>query len=195
MKTALLLAATLAAAPTARHPWFSGCITYRLEAHTAQGEPVETSFGAENKLYISGSGYKMLAAHNRLLELYDSQTGRLQAFGTDGKLVARADTLAPVIRPVAATQQVLGYQCQAVQVRTPGVVSTVFFSPALRVNPANFCTRTSGSTGALLQATGGALPLRVVTVGTQAGFTLVSEATAVQPLPLRPADFTAVAKR
>lgn len=195
MKTTLLLAITLLVGPAARSPWFSGCITYWLEARDAQGEPIETSFGAENKLYISSGGYKMLAAHDRLLELYDSQTGRLQAFGADGKLVARADTVAPIIRPVAATQQVLGYQCQAVQVRMPGVVSTVFFSPALRVNPASFRTRASGSTGALLQATSGALPLRVVTVGTQAGFTLVSEATAVQPLSLRPADFSAVAKR
>jgi hypothetical protein len=194
MKTALLLAA-LAAAPAAHSPWFSGCITYRLAARDAQGEPVETSFGAENKLYISSSGYRMLAAHDRLLELYDGQAGRRQAFGPDGQLVARADTVAPVIRPVAATRQVLGYACRAVQVRVPGVVSTVFFSPSLRVNPAAFRASASGPTGALLQATGGALPLQIVTVGTQAGFTLVSEATAVQLLPLRPADFTAVAKR
>lgn len=194
MKTALLLAA-LAAAPAAHTPWFSGCITYRLEARDAAGEPLETSFGAENKLYISSSGYKMLAAHDRLLELYDSQTGRLQAFGADGRPSAQADTARPVIRPVAATQQVLGYSCQAVQVRVPGVVSTVFFAPSLRVNPASFRAPASGSTGVLLQATGGALPLRVVTVGTQAGFTLVSEATAVQPLPLGAADFTAVVKR
>ncbi|MGI4833505.1 MAG: hypothetical protein ACRYFK_08600 [Janthinobacterium lividum] len=133
----------------------------------------------------------MLAAHDRLIELYDGRAGRLQAFGADGKLVAQADTLQPVIQPVAATQQVLGYACRAVQVRLPGVVSTVFFAPALRVNPAGFRTRASGATGALLQATGGALPLRVLTVGTKAGLTLVSEATAVQPLPLRAADFTA----
>lgn len=192
MRTALLLAAALAA-PTYRGAWFSGCITYRLEARTAAGEAIETSFGAENQLYISGRSYKMLAAHRRLLELYDGQTDQRQAFGADGRLVAQADTVQPVIRPVAATQQVLGYQCRAVQVRVPGVVSTVFFAPALRVNPAGFRTRASGATGALLQATAGALPLRIVTVGTAAGFTLVSEATTVQPLPLRAADFTVTA--
>ncbi|NML64871.1 hypothetical protein HHL22_06595 [Hymenobacter sp. RP-2-7] len=194
MKMTLLIAA-LAAAPTYRGAWFSGCITYRLEAHNAAGETLETSFGAENQLYISGQGYKMLAAHRRLLEVYDSQTDQRQAFGADGQLVARADTVRPTIRPVAATQQVLGYPCQAVQVRVPGVVSTVFFAPALRVNPASFRTPASGPTGALLQATGGALPLRVVTMGTAAGFTLVSEATSVQPLVLKAADFATAAGR
>lgn len=195
MRLALLLAVALTAAPAARSPWFSGYITYRLEAHNAEGELLETSFGAENKLYIGGNSYKMLASHDRLLELYDGRTRRLQTFGADGKLVAQADTVQPRIQLVAATQQVLGYACRAVQVRVPGVVSTVFFAPALRVNPAGFRTRASGSTGALLQATGGALPLRVVTVGTRAGFTLVSEATAVQLLPLKAADFTAVAAK
>lgn len=189
----MLLLAALAAAPSARHPWFSGCITYRLEARDAAGTAVETSFGAENQLYISGNCYKMLAAHGRLLELYDGRADQRQAFGADGQPLARPDTVRPVIRAVAATQQVLGYACRAVQVRVPGVVSTVFFAPVLQVNPAGFRTPASGPTGALLQATGGALPLRVVTVGTAAGFTLVSEATAVQPLPLRAADFAVAA--
>lgn len=190
MKLALLLAA-LTAAPVARPAWFSGCITYRQEARNAAGELVETSLGAKSKLYISGNSYKLVAAHDRLLELYNGPADRLQTFDAAGKPVASADTVRPTIQPVTATQQVLGYACRAVQVRVPGAVSTIFFSPALRVNPASFRSSASGSTGALLQATGGALPLRVVTVGTEAELTLVSEAMAVQPQALHPADFLA----
>ena len=72
-------------------------------------------------------------------------------------------------------------------------MSTVFYAPALRVNPASFNARVAGGLAALLRATDGALPLRVITVGVANGFTLTSEATSVQALPLTAADFTATA--
>lgn len=190
MKLACLLAAALAAAPASPR-WFSGCVSYRVETRNEAGEAVPNSLGGEHQLCVSGSCYKLLAAQG-LLELYDGRAGRPQTFGADGRLVAQADTLRPTLRPVAATATVLGYACRAVQVATPGYQSTVFYAPALRVNPAGFARATVGM-AVLLRATDGALPLRVVTVSLANGFSLSSEATAVRPRPLSAAEFTAPA--
>ena len=115
MKTALLFVGILAAEAAPGGQWFSGRITYRVVGLNAAGDTLQTSFGMENKFYVWGNSYKMYAAHDRLLELYNGKTKDWQAFGNDGKRVTQADTLPLQVRPVSATGTVLGYPCRAVQ--------------------------------------------------------------------------------
>ena len=63
------------------------------------------------------------------------------------------------------------------------------FTPKLRVNPERFAKHAMGDFYTYLKASNGALPLRMVVTNTKQGFTMVSEATAVQAMVLTAADF------
>ncbi len=177
----------LGCVPVISTPWFSGRIVYRNVFVTLAGDTIHSNLGPENRFYIQGDKYKTYGADKQLLDLYAGKNSVYQFF-KDGKPVAQHDAeghkLPVVIRRLPTTSTVLGYPCQAIQLIQGGVSTIVYFSAGLRVNPKGFSKDTNGYWYALLKATNGALPLRIISVNSAQGFTATSEATSVQAMLL-----------
>lgn len=183
-------------------PWFSGKILYYNTFKTLAGEDISAKLtpmlGSDDPYYISDNNYKMYTEKKQLVELYTGATNQFQFF-MNGQAAPAMDaaTGAPgaVVKPLAQTATIVGYPCQSLQItnEAEGTSTVYFYAPKLRVNPERFAKHAMGDFYTYLKATNGALPLRIAATNSKQGFTMTSEATAVQAIPLTATDFTATA--
>jgi len=190
---ALLLLAGTPAGPGAE---FSGCIEYETEYQNMAGETLFYAVKPKSWFYIQGNCLKSYDRKKQLEELYLGDTKELYRF-EKGQAVLVPDTArarpaaAPTCLPITAT--ILGYQCQVLRLTRAGSATLVFYAPGVRVNALAFRQCALPGWYELLQATDGALPLRIITVDTEHDITVTREAIEVRPLPLVAADFTITA--
>jgi hypothetical protein len=197
-----LLACTLVAtgfiSPNAG-PYFSGKIVYHNTFKTLAGDDISAKLGAvfgnDDPYYISDNNYKMYTENKQLVELYTGATNQFR-FYMNGKEAAALDAATGTpgtVTPLTKTATIAGYPCQSLQVAngTEGTTTVYFYAPKLRVNPERFAKHAMGDFYTFLKASNGSLPLRMEVTNTKQGFTMVSEATAVQAMALTAADFTA----
>lgn len=177
-------------------PVFGGCIVYENEFQTLAGEPLFYAVKPKNWLYIQGNKFAFYDRHKKLQQLYRGDKNRFYRF-EKGQAVLVADTARPAAQAVptylSPTTTILGYPCHILQLAQNGVSTLVFYSPQLRVNAADFAHCPVPGWFALLQATGGALPLRTLAVDVEHDVTSCSEAISVRAMPLTAADFTPAA--
>lgn len=196
MASRLLLCALLVGAPVGSSPWFSGRIIYQNEYQNAAGERLFYAAKPENWFYIQGNNFKMYDRNRKLQELYIGQANQLYR-AQEGAVVLVPDTARHLakstIKRLATTATILGYPCHTLQLVADGVATLVFYSAALRVNPAGFSRCATPGWYELLQATDGAIPLRTISVNAERGYTATSEATAVQAMVLPSSEFTTTA--
>lgn len=204
MKKIVLFGALLLCAFTfsKEGPWFSGKIVYHNTFKTLAGEDISAKltpmFGSDDPYYISDNNYKMYTEKNQLVELYTGATNQFLFF-MNGQAAPVMDAAAgapgAVVKPLAQTATIAGYPCQSLQItnEAEGTSTVYFYAPKLRVNPERFAKHAMGDFYTYLKAANGALPLRVAVTNSKQGFTMTSEATAVQAMPLTAADFTATA--
>lgn len=198
----LLLACTLVAtgftSPKAG-PWFSGKIVYHNTFKTLAGDDLSAKLGAvfgnDDPYYISDNNYKMYTENKQLVELYTGATNQFR-FYMNGKEAAAMDAATGTpgtVQLLPKTATIAGYPCQSLQVanEAEGTTTVYFYAPKLRVNPERFAKHAMGDFYTFLKASNGGLPLRMEVTNTKQGFTMVSEATAVQAMALTAADFTA----
>lgn len=198
----LLLACTLVAvgftSPKAG-PYFSGKIVYHNTFKTLAGDDLSAKLGAvfgnDDPYYISDNNYKMYTENKQLVELYTGATNQFR-FYMNGKEAAAMDAATGTpgtVQPLTKTATIAGYPCQSLQVanEAEGTTTIYFYTPKLRVNPERFAKHAMGDFYTFLKASNGGLPLRMEVTNTKQGFTMVSEATAVQAMTLNAADFTA----
>ncbi|MFD2717576.1 hypothetical protein ACFST9_02545 [Hymenobacter monticola] len=198
MKKTLLAASVLLFSfkMAADGPWFSGKIVYHNSFSTLDGKDItdrlSPMLGSENLYYISGDNYKAYTEKKQMLELYNGSTNKFQFFmnGTPTVMDANAGTPGAVVKPLAEKVTIAGYACQSLQIDSDGNTTVYYFSPKVRVNPAPFAKHQMGDWATYLKASNGALPLKFVVTNRKQGFSMVSEATSVQAMPLAAADFT-----
>lgn len=182
--------------PAQQTPYFTGYIEYENEYQNTAGEMMFFAVKPKNWFYVQGSNFKMYDRKKEPQELYVGATNSLYHF-EQGKAVLVPDTTRPITRAtlkcLATTATVLGYPCQMLQLVRGGVSSLVFYSDAVRVRPTDFGQCRSSGWYELLQATGGALPLRTIIVNAEHGITVTSEAVVVRRMALTAADFTLTA--
>jgi hypothetical protein len=201
MKKLLLACALVSAgfiAPPA-DPYFSGKIVYHNTFKTLAGDDITAKlapvFGLDDPYYISDDNYKMYTENKQLVELYTGATNQFR-FYMNGKEAAALDAATGTpgtVQPLPKTATIAGYPCQSLQVanEADGTTTVYFYTPKLRVNPERFAKHAMGDFYTFLKASKGGLPLRMEITNTKQGFVMVSEATAVQAMPLTAADFTA----
>jgi hypothetical protein len=201
MKKLLLLGALISAgfiAPPAG-PYFSGKIVYHNTFKTLAGEDVSAKlgpmFGLDDPYYIADNNYKMYTENKQLVELYTGATNQFH-FYMNGKEAAALDAATGTpgtVQPLAKTATIAGYPCHSLQIanEAEGTTTVYYYTPKLRVNPERFAKHAMGDFYTYLKASNGGLPLRMELTNTKQGFVMVSEATAVQAMPLTAADFTA----
>ena len=192
----LLAAAAVPVSPPAP---FSGCIVYEHEYQTLAGDQLYFAVKPKSWFYVQGNNLKVYDRNKQLQELYLGAANEYHYYekGIMGPRIAAlrpaagAGAVTRTCLPTTAT--ILGYPCQVLQLVQDGTSTLVFYSPALRVNAADFSRCSSPGWYTLLQATDGALPLRTITVDVRRDITARSEAIEVQPLALAAAEFTPTA--
>lgn len=178
-------------APTGPAPEFCGRLTYRTEYQNAAGEPMYYALPIETQFYVGGGSYKWYDHHQQLQELYRADTHTVYHVAKEQAVPdTSARPVPPAVQCLPATATIAGYPCESLRLLQGEVATLVFYAPALRVDPAAFSSCVAPGWYALLQATGGGLPLRAISVDAKRGLTVVKEAVAVQALPLTAADFT-----
>lgn len=179
-------------------PWFSGKIMYHNTIKTLSGDDISAKlapvFGLDDPYYISGNSYKMYTEQGKLVELYNGADNKFHFFmnGQAAPVLDAATGTPGTVKPLAQTATIAGYPCQSLQIsnEAEGSSTIYFYAPKLRVDPTQFNKHNLGNFNTYLKATNGALPLRIVATNTKQGFTMTSEATSVQAMPLTAADFT-----
>jgi hypothetical protein len=185
-----LLAA--AARPPGPPAPFSGRIVYERAFQTLAGDPLFFAVKPKSWFYVQGNNLKVYDRNQQLQELYLGTTNEYHRFEQSYSRPAIAATRragAATVTCLPTTATILGYDCHALQLVQEGVVTLVFYAPALRVNAADFSRCPSPGWFALLQATDGALPLRTISVDTQRDVTTTTEAIEVQPRALGAEEF------
>lgn len=183
-------------ATAAEGPWFSGKIVYHNSFVTLQGvdiaDKLSPVLGNENLYYISDDNYKAYTEKKQLLELYNGNTNKFQFFmnGKATVMDAHAGTPGAVVKPLPEKATIAGYACQSLQIDSDGNTTVYYFSPKVRVNPIRFAQHEMGDWATYLKASNGALPLKFVVTDRKQGFTMTSEATSVQAMPLAATEFT-----
>jgi hypothetical protein len=181
----------MAARPPGPPAPFSGRIVYESAFQTLAGDPLFFAVKPKSWFYVQGPNLKVYDRNQHLQELYLGTTNeyhRIEQSRSRPALAAgRAGAATVTCLPTTAT--ILGYDCRALQLVQDGVVTLIFYAPALRVNAADFSRCPSPGWFALLQATDGALPLRTICVDTQRDVTTTTEAIEVQPRALGAEEF------
>lgn len=175
---------------------FSGCITYETEYQTAAGETLYYAVKPKSWFYIQGNCLKSYDRKKQLEELYLGDKNELYWF-EKGRAVLVPDTARPgavaAITCLPTTATILGHPCQALRLMRNGVATLIFYSAEVRVSALAFSRCALPGWYALLQATDGALPLRIITVDAQHDVTITREAIEVREMSLVATDFTTTA--
>lgn len=179
-------------------PWFSGKIVYHNTFKTLAGQDITEKlapvFGTDDPYYIADNNYKMYTEKKQLVELYTGATNELHFFmnGQAAPVMDAAKGTPGTVKALTKTATIAGYPCQSLQItnEAEGSSTVFYYAPKLRVNPERFAKHAMGDFYTYLKASNGALPLRMEVTNTKQGFTMTSEATAVQAMPLTAADFT-----
>ncbi|MFT3703872.1 MAG: hypothetical protein QM802_16020 [Agriterribacter sp.] len=177
---------------------FSGKIVYSNTFKDLQGKDagarMEAFFGKEAHYFINDSNYKAYDQDQRLLYLYNASTntyyssmpGKTELNKIDaGKKSDEKYQLAKM--PETAT--ICGYECISIQEKTASATTLYFFSPNIKVNKTAFQQHAYGNWNGYLEASGGALPLKIIYTDTKNGFVWTATATTVQPMRLAATDF------
>lgn len=182
----------MAARPPGPAAPFSGRIVYECAFQTLAGDPLFFAVKPKSWFYVQGNNLKVYDRNQHLQELYLGATNEYHRFEQNRSrpaLAAAGRAGAATVTCLPTTATILGYDCHALQLMQDGVVTLVFYAPALRVNAADFSRCPSPGWYALLQATDGALPLRTIIVDTQRDVTTTIEAIEVQPRALGAEEF------
>jgi hypothetical protein len=177
-------------------PIFSGCIVYETEYQTAAGEILFYAVKPKSWFYIQGSYLKSYDRKKQLEQLYLGDKSELYRFEKgQAVLVPATDATGPnaSLTCLPTTATILGHRCQVLRTTRAGSATLVFYSPDVRVNALAFSHSPLTDWYALLQATDGALPLRIITVDAQNDITVTREAIEIRQMPLVAADFTITA--
>ncbi len=199
MKKLLLFGALVSAGFTSppAGPYFSGKILYHNTFKALTGEDLNARLGPmlglDDPYYIADDSYKMYTENKQLVELYTGATNQFRFYLNGKETALDAATGTPgTVQPLAKTATIAGYPCQSLQIanEAEGTTTVYYYAPKLRVNPERFAKHAMGDFYTFLKASHGGLPLRMEVTNTKQGFVMVSEATAVQAMPLTAADFT-----
>jgi hypothetical protein len=177
-------------------PYFSGCIVYENEYQTLAGDRLYYAVNPKNWFYVQDNNFKLYDRNKKLLELY---IGDKNEFYTveNGKAVLMRDTArrppSSVLKCLPTTATILGHPCQMLQLIKGSTSALIFYSPEVRIDATLISHFPAPGWFSFLQATDGALPLRVIMVDAQHDVTMTTEAISVQNMPLAAADFTTTA--
>ena len=125
-------------------------------------------FGKENHYFINNSNYKAYNENNKLLYLYNSGTNTYYSvIGQDNtaqKVNAQTgDSKSHIkVRRLPQKEMIAGYECSAVELKTGNNSTIYYYNSAVSIDKTNYAKHNYGDWNKCLDATNGALPLKMV---------------------------------
>lgn len=176
---------------------FTGMIKYKYSFTDLEGHDITDKLGPklglEQHYFVNDSNYKSYDQSNNIIQLYNGRTNTYYGFAND-KTSRRIDALYRSSQQFKVTkldkkENILGYDCVAIQVDTDNTSTVYYFSPDLRISTRGFAKHNFGDFNAYLEAAGGALSLKYVITYPKEGYTWTILAEKVTPMKLDVKDF------
>lgn len=147
--------------------YFSGEIVYRITYFDSVGNEIDAATlgrDTERHYFISDGNYKSLNENGVLVQLYNGSSNKYY-FVKDGQLESSsgADIFPEEgdFVPIEWEGSFLNYDCVLIQERTEVYNALHYYAPDLKVNSKLFADHNFGNWNKYLEASDGALPLRL----------------------------------
>lgn len=159
--------------------YFTGRIDFVYTFHDAQGNDVTEKMapfaGRGQQYFVNEGNYKSLTDKGRFQLLYRSDSNILYQAVLPGQPIQRIDAATGAsetffVRKLTEHETVAGYDCEAVEINTDTGTTTYYYSPKITVNPLLYKRHAYGDWNRVLEATGGALPLKYSMINMKQGF-------------------------
>ena len=180
--------------------FFSGEIVLQYQFKDAQGRDITDKMaavlGRGQHYFVNEKNYKAYDETNRLVQLYNSSTNAYYEV-TANKEVHKIDASVAgsktfTVQKSAEQETIAGYACRSIVVLTDDFSTTYFFTPLIKVDRRSYAHHNFGDWNKILEATGGALPLKYKIVFLKQAFMQwTMTATSVVPKKLKDDDFQA----
>ena len=200
MKTLLILLAlaTPLFSLNPRNDSFSGKIVLANTFTDLKGKDITESkisfFGRENNYFINDSNYKAYNEKNELLYLYNCASNIYYSCDRNEKTAEKvnAETITAKkikIKPLSDKETICGYECSSIEEKTEYGTTIYFFTPLISINKANYAKHEYGEWNSCLNATNGAVPLKIVYTDKKYGYIWTCKAKEVVKMNLTNRDF------
>ncbi len=194
MGVAVCNAQELNTAPT-NH--FEGSIHYKMTYTDLKGvditRKVAAFFDQEHHLYVNELNYKVLNERGQYVKLFQGAHNAYFFFNRDNtayKIDQTSKTTQFIkVYEVSDVDTILGYPCKAVKVDADFRAYIYFYNPDIKIDIEPYKNYNMEEWNAYLKASGGALPLRVITIDIRSKFIEDKRAVKVAPKELLVSDF------
>lgn len=176
---------------------FVGKIIYKHSFTDLKGnditEKIAPYFGLEQHYFIDGKNYKAYDENNNWVQLYNSETNNYYYFSKD-KTAQKFDGSTQTSQKFIATkldrkEKVAGYNCNIIQVETDNSTTIYYYNSTIKTDIKAFSKHNFGEWNKYLEATSGALSLKIVMTDYKNGYIFTSVATEVVRQDLTSQDF------
>lgn len=151
-------------------------------------------FGKQNHYFINDSNYKAYDENNRLLYLYNSSSNTYYSVDRQNNVAKKINagqiTSNKIkFKNLSDNETICGYECSSVELKTDKGTYIFYFTSLIQVDKNNYSKHYFGEWNSCLNATNGAVPLKVVFTDKKTGYIWTSIAKEVSKLNLTTSDF------
>jgi hypothetical protein len=152
-------------------------------------------FGRENHYFITNSNYKVYDENNKLLTLYTGSTNTYYSFiGQDDNAAEKTDAATGKskrlhVKALPDKETICGYVCSAVEISSPDDKTVYYYNSAVSIDKTNYAKHNFGDFNKSLDATNGAVPLKIVMTDKKLKYIWTAEAKEVKRVSMKPEDF------
>ena len=151
-------------------------------------------FGKQTSYFINDSNYKAYNENNKLLYLYNSTINTYYSVdrktNTAEKINAETVTAKKIKSKVLQDKETIcGYECTSVEVKTETGTTVYYFTPLITIDKTKYSKHNYGEWNSCLDATNGAVPLKIVYTDKKVGYIWTAVAKEVSKLDLTQSDF------
>ncbi len=175
---------------------FCGEIKYKVTIEDNSGRGIAdlltNMFGTEQSYQVCGGSYRTYDQTGALRSLYNNTDNKYYLIGIskDANLLdANQGGVATTNPPEKTEEKFLGRKCKKVTIVSGVTTTTYYYSDDYKVDPSLYTKHQLNGWGAYLAASGGALPLKIVTEFASQKFKITWLATEVNIKPLTQKDF------
>ncbi|HLU17560.1 MAG TPA: hypothetical protein VKZ76_05860 [Edaphocola sp.] len=177
--------------------YFEGHIHYVMNYTDLKGQNINDKvaafFDREQKVFVNATNYMVMNERGQHVKLYQADNNAYFFFNRDNtayKIDQTAKTTRWVrVFDVDDVDTILGYPCKAIKVDADFRAYIYFYNPEIKVDVTPYLNYNMEEWNAYLKASGGALPLRVITIDVRSKFIEDKRAISINPSKLSNAHF------
>jgi hypothetical protein len=196
-KSVLLLALLTLNLNSRAQNLFEGIIHYKMNYTDMQGNDINKKMAAffdmEQYMYFSGSNYKVLNASGSHLKLYQGKNNAYFFFNRDNSAykIDQTSKTAQWVKVIETkdVDTILGYPCKSVKIDADFRAYIYFYNEDIKIDPAPYKNYNLEAFNAYMEASNGALPLKVIMIDIRSKFIEEKTAVSIEKKKLTPEEF------